>query len=210
MTAAACSSTALAAPLRLVRPATVEMLEEHLDCAHRIAWRAARKMAGCLFGGPSACTDIYQHLMTAVIERWSQYDSRRSSVSAFINTIIRSQAASLVRHQLTLKRGRAVRVVGFGPNSDVWQRDARRPAPGDQQRRDLHADVQTVLKTLSPELRQFATLLMRTTVAGATRVMGLTRHTSMAYLDQLRNHFIAAGHVGTTPRKDVAHGRPAR
>jgi RNA polymerase sigma factor (sigma-70 family) len=129
--------------------------------------------------------DLRQELLLAVFQRLALFDPEVCPLPAFLITVVRSRARNLFRQRMT-RAGK----VGMLPLADLeWMDshgDRRKP---DLEILDLVLDVEAILHTLPPRLRQIARLLMEKTPAEVARNLRMTRHTLRKAIGQLDQHF---------------------
>jgi DNA-directed RNA polymerase specialized sigma24 family protein len=108
-------------------------------------------------------SDIEQELILALLNAWDKYKPNRGTPAAFVNAILRSKGANLVRSQQARKR--AGRPLSLDAASADDREDGRKTLDPTAQEEDpalldLRLDVQAVLQALPPELRTVAERLL--------------------------------------------------
>jgi RNA polymerase sigma factor (sigma-70 family) len=143
--------------------------------------------------------DLRQELTLAVLDRWPKFDPERGTRIAFLSVVIGSRAAKLRRERMVYLR-----------NYKPVPLEACDPADLDHQRQDdgplldRALDVQMLLDTLPPDLRQIAELLQVEPAAEVARRLGTTRHKLRSQLRQIRRHFRSLEKLNATENRPPA------
>ena len=169
------------------------MVEATFEQAYPIAVRAAkvRATAAVVSGVISVADreDFEQEGLTACWRALPQYDPARASLRTFIERVIASRIASLVR----AARRSPVRVslTAAGPRSVDSDADVQ----------ELYADVERLSSAFECHDRQLILLLLEHSPAEAGRMLGLPRSTVHDRILRLRRIFVAAGFVSNGGRQ---------
>jgi hypothetical protein len=153
--------------------------------------------------------DLEQELAAAVLKQTHLYDPARGAVNTFIDRVVTSAAAMIVRERGRLKRGAALRTVSLDatPRRAKTHRQAlgdlvdagrvhRRVGDCDVSELDLAnqaADLTTVLASLDPQLQEIARRLAAGNEAAVARDMGISRRQVRNAVAQIRQRFEEAG-----------------
>lgn len=141
--------------------------------------------------------DFAQEMHMEIERRSVAFDASRGSAEAFTTTIVSRCSQNYVRNYYCRKRFAAdcrstERTCVSGARRTVHARCGTRRLT-DEELQDLRLDLEQALKTLTPELRRVAELLMLHTKAEAARRIGLPRMTFMTQVATLRRRFERRG-----------------
>lgn len=139
--------------------------------------------------------DLEQALTLRLLKNLDRFDPARGTCQAFVTTVIRNAAASLLRDRSTQKRAdtntRSLQTGAFGkvrPHDPV---DPCSRIPDD--RPDLALDVADAIAALSLRLRDLAERLMQGTKTEVADEMEVSRGTIRRRVSELLRHFEDAG-----------------
>ncbi len=163
------------------------MLEATFEQAYPIAARVARVRAtAAVVSGAIPVADredFEQEGLAACWRALPHYDPARASLRTFVERVIASRIASLVR---TARRAPArVALNAAGPH----------PAASGMSAQELYADVERISSALERHDRQLILLLLEYSPAEAGRMLGLPRSTVHDRIIRLRRTLAAAGFV---------------
>lgn len=151
--------------------------------------------------------DLEQELRAHVLTMAHHYDPSRGAVNTFIDRVVDSAAAMIVRSRSRLKRVAAYRAesldrpVGEGRQqalSDLMASGCvhRRFGTldrGELERAEQVVDVTSVLATLPPELQDIARRLAASNEAAVARELGISRRQVRNAVAEIRRRFEEAG-----------------
>jgi RNA polymerase sigma factor (sigma-70 family) len=169
------------------------MAEATFELAYPIAVRAARVRAtAAVVSGVillADLEDLEQEGLTACWRALPLFNPARASLRTFIERVIASRIASLVR---TARRS-PVRVPlnAAGP----------RPAGSGAEIQELYADVERLSSAFGGRERQLILLLLENSPAEAGRILGISRSTVHERILRIRRRFVAAGFVPNGDRQ---------
>jgi len=134
--------------------------------------------------------DFAAELMLDLLGVWEEFDPKRGTREAYINTVVTTRSVSLLRKRKAKKRGSA------RPAADVDPGDC-----GDQQTdgqaterlSDLKADLEVVMERLTPLQRRLVDRLKRDAVKPVADALGLPRSTLRCHCRRMRDIFRDAG-----------------
>ena len=163
------------------------MIEATFEQAYPIAARAAkvRATAAVVSGAIPVADreDFEQEGLTACWRALPQFDPARASLRTFIERVIASRMASLVRA--------ARRSPSHVPLGDAgpW------PVDSGAELREFYADMERLSSALGCQDRELAFLLLEYSPAEAGRMLGIPRSTVHDKILRLRRTFVEAGLV---------------
>ncbi len=163
------------------------MVEATFEQAYPIAARAAkvRATAAVVSGAIPVADreDFEQEGLTACWRALPQFDPARASLRTFIERVIASRIATLVR---AARRSPAqVALNAAGPL----------PVDSEVNLQELQADVERISAAFECHDRQLILLLLEHSPAEAGRMMGIPRSTVHDRILRIRHRFVAAGFV---------------
>ena len=162
------------------------MVEATFEQAYPIAVRAARVRAtAAVVSGAVPVADredFEQEGLTACWRALPQFDPARASLRTFIERVIASRIASLVR---AARRSARVSLNAAGPQ----------PVDSGADLQELYADVARLSSAFGSHDRQLILLLLEHSPAEAGRMLGLPRSTVHDKILRLRRRFVEAGFV---------------
>ena len=163
------------------------MVEATFEQAYPIAARAARVRAAAAVGSGAIPVadreDFEQEGLTACWRALPQFDPARASLRTFIERVIASRIASLVR--AARRSPASVSLTAAGPQ----------PVDSEAEVYELYADVERLSSAFECHDRQLILLLLEHSPAEAGRMLGLPRSTVHDRILRLRRRFVAAGFV---------------
>jgi RNA polymerase sigma factor (sigma-70 family) len=169
------------------------MVEATFEQAYPIAARAARVRAtAAVVSGAIPVADredFEQEGLTACWRALPQFDPARASLRTFIERVIASRMASLVR--AARRSPERVSLTAAGP----------RPVDSGVDVQQFYTDVERTIAAFECHDRQLILLLLEHSPADAGRMLGLPRSTVHDRILRLRRRFIAAGFVPNGGRK---------
>ena len=152
--------------------------------------------------------DLEQDLTTYLLSRAHLFDPSRGSANTFVDRVLRSGIAMMVRDRLRKKRAPELDNVSLeqsSPGSDedagslrdaITEADLRRrlgTAASDRERGELIEAVREVIRSLPVEDQEICRLRMAGTDASVARELGITPRQVRDALDRLRKRFEAGG-----------------
>ena len=153
--------------------------------------------------------DIEQALATHVLAKAHLFDPGRASVHTFIERVVDSAVAMILRRRGRLKRAAGLSAESLYEPADAGREngmllgellldgeDGRRPGSRglpDQADRGRALDVARVLASLPPDLRDIARRRASATVAEIARDLDTSRRQVRKALDAIRSRFEVAG-----------------
>jgi RNA polymerase sigma factor (sigma-70 family) len=177
------------------------MVRATFEQAYPIASRAARVRAtAAVVSGAILVADredFEQEGLTACWRALPQFDPARASLRTFIERVIASRIASLVR------------AARRSPAHVPLNAAGSRPVDSGADVQELYADVERLTSLCGWHDQQLMLLLLEHSPAEAGRMLGISRSTVHGKILRLRRRFVAAGlapnrgHVGDRHRKDL-------
>jgi RNA polymerase sigma factor (sigma-70 family) len=153
--------------------------------------------------------DLEQELTAHVLRQADRYDPARSSVNTFIDRVVDSAAAMIVRDRRRLKRGAGLHAISLDQThiqkdqrqmslaQVVCEDDLRRRSGGAvhdaQQDAELSADLARAMADLTPQQREVAIRLTRAPEAVVARELGVSRRQMRSVVAAIRERFREAG-----------------
>lgn len=155
--------------------------------------------------------DIEQDLFLHVLNKVHQFDPTRSSLNTFVDRVVNSAAAMLVRERGRNKRspreGIEIRSLEMkieqpeGPPVPVWASisiaDVQRRTGGaslsDAELYELVEGVTSAIAGLPPERQQVCRSLSERNRSETERELRLSRRSMKSAMDRIRHHFTRAG-----------------
>lgn len=129
-------------------------------------------------------------LMARLLAVWDTYDPARAPREAFVNIVVRSQIASLLREKHAQKRRGTTQSLDSVADLLV----DRTASEGRQQHIiNLRIDLAGVMPLLTPLQRQLVDLLQRDSLAPIAEQMGIPRRTLRDQCARIRDVFRDAG-----------------
>jgi RNA polymerase sigma factor (sigma-70 family) len=169
------------------------MVEATFEQAYAIAARAARvrAMAAVVSGAIPVADreDFEQEGLTACWRALPQFDPARASLRTFIERVIASRIASLVR--AARRSPSHVPLNAAGPQ----------PVDSGADLQELYADVARLSSAFGIHDRQLILLLLEHSPAEAGRMLGIPRSTVHDRILRLRHRFVEAGFVSNGGRQ---------
>ena len=175
---------------------------------------------------PGDRDDIEQDLIAHVLKQAHHFDPARGSVNTFIDRVIGSAIAMMLRDRKRLKRAAGFAAISLDntfvgrcrshmrvPLSHVIQEGhlpRRRGAPvrDDHEQVDLAVDVAHAMEGLTPRQREIARRLANASEAAVARDMGISRRQVRNAVEATRQHFEQAGLRESAPTR-TARAWPA-
>jgi len=161
------------------------MADPTFEQAYPIARRAAKVRATAAVASGAILVadreDFEQEGLTACWRALPQFNSGRASLRTFIERVVASRSASLVR---TARRSPA-----FLPLNDIEPRAGN----SETEMQQLYADVERLSFAFCGSDRQLILLLLEHSPAEAGRMLGLPRSTVHGRILRMRRSFVAAG-----------------
>lgn len=169
------------------------MAEATFEQAYPIAVRAAKvRAAAAVISGAIPVADredFEQEGLTACWRALPQFDPARASLRTFVEKVIASRIASLVR---AARRSPArISLNAAGP----------RPVDSEAEIQELYADVERISSAFEYHDRKLILLLLEHTPAEAGRMLRLPRSTVHDRILRLRPQFIAGGFLPNGARQ---------
>ena len=162
------------------------MVEATFEQAYPIAARAAkvRATAAVVSGAISVADreDFEQEGLTACWLALPKFDPARASLRTFVERVVASRLASLVRAARRAPVHVPLKVAG------------PRPVESGAELQELYADVERLSSTSGGCDRQLIFLLLEHSPAEAGRMLGLPRSTVHDRILRLRHRFVAIGY----------------
>lgn len=163
------------------------MVEATFEQAYPIAARAAkvRATAAVVSGAIPVADreDFEQEGLTACWRALPQFDPARASLRTFIERVIASRIASLVR------------AARRSPAHVALNAASPRLVDSEAEVQELYADVERLSLAFECHDRRLILLLLEHSPAEAGRILGLPRSTVHDRIIRLRRRFVAAGFV---------------
>lgn len=145
--------------------------------ALRVARIRARAAVGRGAISPDDQDDAAQEAFLAFCSALPKFDSNRASIRTFIEVVISSRLASIIRAERQAPCFEPITgAVGFGNRGDVG-------------RLEMRIDVRRLVALLSGRDQQLALLLMECSASEASRRLGVARSTIYEAIVRLRTHF---------------------
>jgi RNA polymerase sigma-70 factor (ECF subfamily) len=136
--------------------------------------------------------DIEQDLALDLIERWPQFDAKRSKPCTFITLVVEHEVSEIIRHRMTEQR-RFEQINGSLTHSIEEEVTTNfrthQPHRLDQEYFELTEDVASVLERLPPELRELCERLKTDSIAVVADQMGIPLTTLRYRLANLHGIF---------------------
>lgn len=169
------------------------MVEATFEQAYPIAVRVARVRArAAVVSGAIPVADredFEQEGLTACWRALPQYDPARASLRTFVERVIASRIASLVR---------AARCV---PVRAPLSAAGPRPVDSCAAAQDFYADIERISSVFGCHDRELALLLLEHSPAEVGRMLGIPRSTVHDKILRLRRRFVDAGLVPNGGRR---------
>jgi DNA-directed RNA polymerase specialized sigma24 family protein len=185
-----------------------ELLTEYAQTLIRVKARQLVRRPGF---SRSDQGSIENELFLRVLAKVKQYDPKRSSPNTFVDRIVNSAAAMLVREQNRHKRSPCGNVEVFslemkiehstGSSKPLWasisnadlQRRIGRASLSDAELYELVEGVASAIAGLPPELQQVCESLLERNRSETESELGLSRRRLDAAMARIREHFARAG-----------------
>ncbi len=177
--------------------------------AQRIIRTKARQLIRTPWFATSEREDVQQELTLHVLRHIEKFDSKKGRLAAFIQQIVESHSAMLLRDRKRAKRApgfyaRSIETLREGVTDDpvsgsgaVSEADARRrlglPDADSQESLELRAAIARVIAGLPSDLADVWDRLVRGNVASTARELGISRRQVRNALEEIRRRFAAAG-----------------
>jgi RNA polymerase sigma factor (sigma-70 family) len=155
--------------------------------------------------------DVEQDLFLHVLSKFRQYDPKRSSLNTFVDRVVNSAAAMLVRERGRNKRspGEGIEVRSLemkteqpeGPPVPIWasisiadlERRTGSASLSDAEVHELVEGVASAIAGLPPELQQVCRSLSERSRSETERELRMSRRSMKSAMDRIRQHFTRAG-----------------
>jgi RNA polymerase sigma factor (sigma-70 family) len=134
--------------------------------------------------------DFASELMARLLSVWDTYDPARAPREAFVNIVVSSQSASLIRHKHAQKRRGTTQSLD-GVADLLVDRAASQGRLQDNI--NLRIDLAGVMHLLTPLQRQLMDMLKRDSLAPIAEQMGIPRRTLRDQCARIREIFRDAG-----------------
>ncbi len=188
------------------------------QCALRLIRCKARQVAGRYGFSKSDIEDLEQEFWLDLLQRRSSYDSGRSQLNTFTNRIITHRIANMKETQEAAKRD--YRLCAGSLDEEIEDEDGdttslhesvdandcfKRAGWSGHSSEDqigLKLDVDKIISSLPPELRETCERLKIPTVSEISEVMGISRSSVYRKIEQIRK-ILEAGGI----REYLQHGR---
>jgi RNA polymerase sigma-70 factor (ECF subfamily) len=161
------------------------VLEAIFQKAYPLALRASRvRSAAAVASGRVPVQDredLEQEVLLRLWQALPRYDAARASLATFIERVVASKVASLLRS----RRREAVYELLAG--TQLSSADGI-PAV------EFRADLERLLASLEPSDRRLALVLTEHTPSQASRILGVARSTVYSRMQRLRAAFLSAGY----------------
>lgn len=158
---------------------------------------------------PAELEDLQQELWLALVKAAEQFDPAKASLDTFIDRVVNTAVAMLVRARQRCKRGNGFAVQSLdqelAPSSDtpeplaatvsaddLARRTGTKPADKAARREDAEA-VEHALAQMPEEIRNLCRRLMGGTVASVARELGISRRQVRKVISKARPFFERAG-----------------
>jgi len=158
---------------------------------------------------PAERADMVQELTMHVLKQAHHYDPARAGVNTFIDRVVNSAAAMLIRDRGRLKRGRSramslerTKVNGHYARratlaQTVGESDLRRRCGGqigdDRLHAELVIDFSRVLSALTPQQRDIALRRINASELAIAKDLGISRRQVGNAIEALREQLMKAG-----------------
>jgi len=149
--------------------------------------------------GVSECDreDIEQELALDLIQRWPNFDPKKSKPRTFIARVVRNRISTIIRHRMTeQQRFEQIGHVPLDPTIEEEVSSCFRTGQTeriDQDDVDIEHDVDVVLAGLPDELRRTCELLKTESIAETARRLGINESTVRSRIKKVREQFEQAG-----------------
>jgi len=168
--------------------------------------------------------DLEQHLIIDLLARLPRFDARRAKRETFITRVVDNCIATLIEGQ---KAGVRDYRKSAGSLDDGWDgtedragetpavlqsraflRQVASEARQDDDRRDLHVDLEGAIERLPSDLRALCEQLMTSSVSEVARETGRPRGTLYEAMKKVRDRFEKAGLAVYLDSPDRTQGAP--
>lgn len=137
--------------------------------------------------------DFAAELMLDLLGVWEDFDPKRGTREAYINTVVTTRSVSLLRKRRAKKRGGSSMEADADPSECS---DPTADGADAEQRSDLKADLEVVMERLTPMQRRLVNRLMRDGVKPVSDALGMPRSTLRGHCRRMRDIFKDAGLEG--------------
>jgi RNA polymerase sigma factor (sigma-70 family) len=164
--------------------------------------RTARQMVGRVGFTAQDRQDLEQELLLRLLQSIAQFDPAQSHFNAYATAVINRQVAMILRQRRAKKRGtrplQSLDALCGTDHSHFEPPEGSRPgdqtAPlGAEGRLDLALDLEALLPSLPPDLRDLASRLMVGSASQVARDLSIARTSMLRQVEHLRRRFEAAG-----------------
>jgi RNA polymerase sigma factor (sigma-70 family) len=137
--------------------------------------------------------DFAAELMLDLLGVWEEFDPKRGTREAYINTVVTTRSVSLLRKRKAQKRGSARPAADIDPGECA---DHQTDGEAAERHSDLKADLEVVMERLSPMQQRLVNRLMRDAVKPVADALGMPRSTLRGHCRRMRDIFKDAGLEG--------------
>ncbi len=163
-----------------------------------------RKLVGRAGFTESDREDLEQELALDFLRRAPHFNPDRAKRSTFISCVVDHHIAAIIE----ARHGRTRDVRREGPSLDIEvpedrgnpvervtdiDAEANRRGRSPEELRPLQLDIQSVIETLPPQLRELAEDLKTHSISEIARRIGMSRRQVQRWVKQIRRHFGEAG-----------------
>src|SRR5262249_5185454 len=146
--------------------------------------------------------DLEQELLLRLLRSIAQFDPAQSQFNAYAATVLKRHVAMILRERRAKKRGpKRVESVNSLSSTDDSRFEppegsrpgAQAPPRSSEGRLDLALDLEALLPSLPPDLRDLTARLMAESKSYVARDLNMARTSLQHQVERLRRRFEAAG-----------------
>ena len=179
------------------------------SCVYRLVRKKARELLRTPGFHRSDLEDLEQEFLLELWERLEAYDPEQADLVTFLGCTLNRKACKLIRdrkapvrdfqrEECSLDELIPMGEEGLAPRSEIFAEEARYAHTqtdriSDLEHIELTMDLETVLSSLSDDLKELCKLLATSTVKDIAELQGRTRRQVSQDVARLREIFAAAG-----------------
>ena len=177
------------------------------DYARRLIRHKAQKLSRHALFRPADVEDVHQELWLAIVKQARRFNAERAALDTFIDRIVKSAVAMLVRDRRRYKRAGNFQTLSLSVEFSTGGKEAwaahiseadhlRRlgvDTQGDIQRHEQAEAVAAAFAAMSPQLRDFCRQVIVSSVSAAARHQHLSRRQVRRALVAVRSFLLDVG-----------------
>ena len=154
------------------------------------AWQLAHRSGFCR----NEQEDLEQDLWTALFAQAANFDANRASIDTFINRVVNTTVAILLRERRRQKRLEGTRAHSLDESLRKGEQfSAATLRESDDRRRDTEEALVHALNSMPPKLQDICLRVMSSSAVAVARELGTSRRQIRNALDEAREYFRNAG-----------------